>query len=602
MNNSIFYSWESDLPSNKNRGFIEECIKEAIKMLDKTYNFSLEIRLDKDTKGETGTPDIVNTIFNKIEKCKIFIADISIINGDSKGRKTPNPNVLLELGYASKVVGWERVICIFNKDFGELEDLPFDLKFRRPLVYSLNDKKKSEVKKNVAEIICDTIIKLASKGMIYDEINDYAKVKIDKIILEIINSLSKIIFGYENVKSMSHVSRFLNLNENEIKNILKTKEILSFQVLKVYEKLENNLSEIYEKYISSSYVQKEISIQIIRIINWIGQFDKINSPRFAEDMFIKTNNKEKEYDILYGPDINPKNDEGYILLKRIDENMGKVIDFGYIRGNIDDMLKYVVINDKYINIYAKKIVEFIDIINKWLDSTNGEFIIDLNRDFEIKQLSQRDTSDKNNIIKIPSISESNILSLLNNINLQCGFDYFKILNLNIIIYLVTYGFSMENQNIINLQLKREIVGEIDCFKDNSINEYQEDISFNIIVKDKSEYDKAKKGFVNIDRIYLDKEFIKSYKIFLFALDSDISENIKNIVQKILDGINTNLKVYMKNCIDEAIIDFLKNTSESFEINIGKYYFNFKKVYNELQYEYDKLKIEISKQLQNDKTY
>jgi hypothetical protein len=63
-------------------------------------------------------------------------------------------------------------------------------------------------------------------------------------------------------------------------------------------------------------------MQIISIIKWIGRFDKINSPRFAEDMFIPTNNVEKEYNVLYGPDINPKNDEEYILLKRIDDQSG----------------------------------------------------------------------------------------------------------------------------------------------------------------------------------------------------------------------------------------------------------------------------------------
>jgi hypothetical protein len=60
--------------------------------------------------------------------------------------------------------------------------LPFDLRFRRPLVYNLKDKNKSEVRKSVAKVICDTIIKLASNGMMSDEINDYTKVKVDKII------------------------------------------------------------------------------------------------------------------------------------------------------------------------------------------------------------------------------------------------------------------------------------------------------------------------------------------------------------------------------------------------------------------------------------
>lgn len=425
MNNSIFYSWQSDLPSNTNRGFIEECIKEAIKMLKKTYNFSLEIKIDKDTKNETGTPDIVNTIFNKIERAKIFVADISIVNSNSEGRKTPNPNVLLELGYAAKVVGWERIICVFNKDFGEFEDLPFDLRFRRPLVYNLKDKNKSEVRKSVAKVICDTIIKLASNGLIFDEINDYTKVKIDKIILTITNSLSKMLFGYETVDTTNNTTKLLNLSENEIKTIFQTKKFLGFQVSKKYEKLRSELSEMYENYTSSNYAQRDISMQIISIIKWIGRFDKINSPRFAEDMFILTNDVEKEYNVLYGPDINPKNDEGYILFKRIDELNGKVVDFGDIQGNRDGMLKYVIMNNKYINAYVEVIVEFISIINKWLDSTNGEFIIDLNKDFEIKDISQKNNYEKNKIIKIPAVSESNILFLIHNFDLGFGFDYLK---------------------------------------------------------------------------------------------------------------------------------------------------------------------------------
>lgn len=600
MNNSIFYSWQSDLPSNTNRNFIEGCIKEAIKMMKKTYNFSLEIRIDKDTKDETGTPDIVNTIFNKIEKSKIFVADISIVNSNSEGRKTPNPNVLLELGYASKVVGWERIICIFNKDFGDFEDLPFDLRFRRPLVYSLNDKNKSEVRKDVAKIICDTIIKLDLNGMLYDEINDYTKVKVDKIILTIISSLSKMIFGYEYIDSTENTSKLLNLSKDEIKIIFQTKKFLNFQVSKEYEKLRSELSEIYENYASSNYAQRDISMQIISIIKWIERFDKINSPRFAEDMFIQTNDVEKEYYVIYGPDINPKNEERYILLKRIDKQSGKVIDFGDIRGNRDSMLNYVTMNNKYINFYIEEIDDFIGIINKWLGSTNGEFIIDLNKDFEIKGISQKNTYEKDKIIKIPTVSESNILFLIHNLDLGFGFDYFTILNLNIITYLIKYGFIMKNQGMVKLQLKNEIVGEIECSDEGLINEYKKDDTlFDITVKDRLEYDNAKNGCVNIDKIYINKEFIKLYKILSEALDDNISEKTKNIILKILDNLNTNLKVYMKNCVNEFIIDFFRNNNENFEVGMGKYYVKFKEFHNDPQYEYDKLKSEIRKQLLNE---
>lgn len=72
----IFYSWQSDLPSNQTRGLIQESIDQAVKSMENT----VEIIADRDKKGEFGSPDIVETIFKKIDDCDILIADVSIIN------------------------------------------------------------------------------------------------------------------------------------------------------------------------------------------------------------------------------------------------------------------------------------------------------------------------------------------------------------------------------------------------------------------------------------------------------------------------------------------------------------------------------------------
>jgi hypothetical protein len=49
-----------------------------------------------------------------------------------------NPNVLIELGYAAALLGWDRVVLVLNKHYGSPERLPFDLKFRRfPITYTL---------------------------------------------------------------------------------------------------------------------------------------------------------------------------------------------------------------------------------------------------------------------------------------------------------------------------------------------------------------------------------------------------------------------------------------------------------------------------------
>lgn len=100
MKVTIFNSWQSDLPNNKNRGFIENALQKAKKrVLEDNRNIS-DIEIISDSRGEEGTPDLVESIFSKIDSCDIFVADISIINLNVESRVTPNPNVLIELGYA----------------------------------------------------------------------------------------------------------------------------------------------------------------------------------------------------------------------------------------------------------------------------------------------------------------------------------------------------------------------------------------------------------------------------------------------------------------------------------------------------------------------
>lgn len=73
----------------------------------------------------------------EIDSADILIADVTIINGGYAGRKTPNPNVMIELGYAIKSLGWDRIILLYDKDFGEIEELPFDINHRRITSFTL---------------------------------------------------------------------------------------------------------------------------------------------------------------------------------------------------------------------------------------------------------------------------------------------------------------------------------------------------------------------------------------------------------------------------------------------------------------------------------
>lgn len=166
---TIFYSWQSDLPGSDTRNIIQDSIKDAVRLLRDT----VDIEADRDTKGEFGSPDIAQTIFSKIDECDIFIADVSAVcqyetidkDGNKKIKYMPNPNVMLELGYAAHVVSWDRVICVLNSDYGTPENMPFDIASRRLTPFSLKDgKSKGEVKKYIKGVIQDTVENVLENG------------------------------------------------------------------------------------------------------------------------------------------------------------------------------------------------------------------------------------------------------------------------------------------------------------------------------------------------------------------------------------------------------------------------------------------------------
>ena len=148
----VFYSWQSDTPSNLNRSFLEKALGTAIERLhaDVTLEPVLRnaaVQIDKDTKGVGGSPPITQTILDKIENCAAFVADLTFV-GESlpsvrtptKHRLLPNPNVLIEYGYALHCHGHGRMITVMNTAFGDCNQntLPFDLRHLRwPIIYNL---------------------------------------------------------------------------------------------------------------------------------------------------------------------------------------------------------------------------------------------------------------------------------------------------------------------------------------------------------------------------------------------------------------------------------------------------------------------------------
>src|SRR3954451_8481956 len=115
MPDHVFYSWQSDRPNATNRSLIQAALESATKRIRADQSLDVEPVVDRDTAGAPGSPDIARTIFDKIQRAAVFVADVTHINDLDAGvvglisrfargaaiRTTPNPNVLVELGYAA---------------------------------------------------------------------------------------------------------------------------------------------------------------------------------------------------------------------------------------------------------------------------------------------------------------------------------------------------------------------------------------------------------------------------------------------------------------------------------------------------------------------
>lgn len=134
----IFYAWQSDTDSRTNRYLIRDCALEAIKQLNADLTLEDPISFDSDTMDVPGSPAIADTIMAKIAACDVFIADLTFIAKSAGDKYCPNPNVLIELGYAYGTIGPDRIVGIMNTAYGEPDELPFDLAHRRyPVRYLL---------------------------------------------------------------------------------------------------------------------------------------------------------------------------------------------------------------------------------------------------------------------------------------------------------------------------------------------------------------------------------------------------------------------------------------------------------------------------------
>ncbi|AYV76516.1 MAG: hypothetical protein Terrestrivirus8_9 [Terrestrivirus sp.] len=144
----LFFSWQSDIP-NDFKNIVQKACKDIVKY-------------DEATREVSGSPNIPETIKQKIKNCDIFICDMSVINyhdTTNDKRKCQNPNVLFELGYAHAVKEQEEIISICCDD-RDKTNLPFDYtNYRVSVIKGSENQQIGDLKFFIKSVIENTHIK-----------------------------------------------------------------------------------------------------------------------------------------------------------------------------------------------------------------------------------------------------------------------------------------------------------------------------------------------------------------------------------------------------------------------------------------------------------
>ena len=134
----VFYAWQSDRDRKFHKDFIWKALNDAAERITNDKSSGVEVLIDADTQGITGTPPVSATILEKIDGSDVFISDLTFVAQTKEGKLIPNPNVMIEHGYALRALTFERLMPVMNIHYGPAEKLPFDMgHVRHPTKYNI---------------------------------------------------------------------------------------------------------------------------------------------------------------------------------------------------------------------------------------------------------------------------------------------------------------------------------------------------------------------------------------------------------------------------------------------------------------------------------
>jgi hypothetical protein len=138
---------------------------------------------------------------------------------------------------------------------------------------------------------------------------------------------------------------------------------------------------------SSQYYNREILNSLIDIYEWFSAYHNTWT-RYSDRLLLKLEEQEKDLFVINSSKVAHGNElpDRYLLMKKINEKQSQVFNFGdFFPAHIPSLTNYYSFNDEYLSKFASTITLLIKSINKWIDLTNKEIIIDFVKSFRIKK-------------------------------------------------------------------------------------------------------------------------------------------------------------------------------------------------------------------------
>lgn len=211
------------------------------------------------------------------------------------------------------------------------------------------------------DLIRQIILKKEKKYLV-----DYIRNKISNDIFVALYFLKKIVHGCNlDSNTLENIFNISNYSRNEILNSVKNQNYLGFQIFQNTDEVRSLFSEALNDNLILKYSSHVDSICILRIANNLAKLESILK---NEKSFKDCAERGIEFTVVNGKDINPDNDDKYLLLKKTAHPDRVVVyDSGFFeKEKTDKLLNRFVLTVDSATVVASLLFETFSLMKHWL--------------------------------------------------------------------------------------------------------------------------------------------------------------------------------------------------------------------------------------------